>query len=573
MPAADSAIEGKTGSGSLLSTSESDNWPAHTSSPWDLKNPTPQTVSTARATNGASISALANDHPVPSTSGGSSASYFPISRPPAIGHAPSSSTHSALLGKSNGVSPAASPDVTDLRFDNNPRQINQSAYRNSHVRSRLQNSSTIASDGDMPFFELGSNGLSNGAPDSVMSPPGQGYASLNRNSIANIPQRPNHSAHPSMHSESHANDGRYGLAQNELLASLNKLHLPDDAYEAQGRGSGFQSQASYDSPFSRYKSHIPEENSVQTGNYVPDGVADIPYYNAINATRVPDRGPASPAASDYSRNAALLYAAAGSPIANQYRNPPGSRIAGQFPDPQAEALARKLRGLQQQEQEFSAMANPLQSRLMPGQGYGYHNYPSSTRLNIPPNFYAFPSQFNGFPPSTIGVNVRDDPSQIVRSPVLEDFRANNKGNKRYELKVGSFFFFFLFFWAQKKKKSLFIIMLTRMIKDIYNHIVEFSGDQHGSRFIQQKLETANSDEKDQVFREIQPNLLQLMTDVFGNYVVQKLFEHGNQTQKKILANQMKGHVLALSLQMYGCRVVQKVNQAPFFVHPLLPGWH
>lgn len=93
-------------------------------------------------------------------------------------------------------------------------------------------------------------------------------------------------------------------------------------------------------------------------------------------------------------------------------------------------------------------------------------------------------------------------------------------------------------------------------------MVEFSGDQHGSRFIQQKLETANSDEKEQVFREIQPNCLQLMTDVFGNYVVQKLFEHGNQTQKKILANQMKSHVLTLSTQMYGCRVVQKVSTSP-----------
>ena len=95
--------------------------------------------------------------------------------------------------------------------------------------------------------------------------------------------------------------------------------------------------------------------------------------------------------------------------------------------------------------------------------------------------------------------------------------------------------------------------------------MEFSGDQHGSRFIQQKLETANSDEKEQVFREIQPNSLQLMTDVFGNYVVQKLFEHGNQTQKKILANQMKGHVLSLSTQMYGCRVVQKVSPCILFV--------
>ena len=100
-------------------------------------------------------------------------------------------------------------------------------------------------------------------------------------------------------------------------------------------------------------------------------------------------------------------------------------------------------------------------------------------------------------------------------------------------------------------------------QDIYNHIVEFSGDQHGSRFIQQKLETANSDEKDQVFREIQPNAIQLMTDVFGNYVIQKFFEHGNQSQKKVLANHMKNRILSLSRQMYGCRVVQKVSTLGF----------
>lgn len=101
-------------------------------------------------------------------------------------------------------------------------------------------------------------------------------------------------------------------------------------------------------------------------------------------------------------------------------------------------------------------------------------------------------------------------------------------------------------------------MLTQT-QDIYNHIVEFSGDQHGSRFIQQKLETASSDEKDHVFREIEPNAVQLMKDVFGNYVIQKFFEHGNQAQKKVLAAAMKGKVVDLSTQMYACRVVQKVS--------------
>ncbi len=50
-------------------------------------------------------------------------------------------------------------------------------------------------------------------------------------------------------------------------------------------------------------------------------------------------------------------------------------------------------------------------------------------------------------------------------------------------------------------------------------MVEFSGDQYGSRFIQQKLETASSDEKQMIFDEIVPDsALQLIQDVFGNYV-------------------------------------------------------
>lgn len=92
--------------------------------------------------------------------------------------------------------------------------------------------------------------------------------------------------------------------------------------------------------------------------------------------------------------------------------------------------------------------------------------------------------------------------------------------------------------------------------------MEFAGDQHGSRFIQLKLESANSDEKDQVFKEICPDAIILMKDVFGNYVIQKVFEHGSQVQKRILADKMKGQMFALSKQMYACRVVQKVSCVP-----------
>ncbi|KAK3302467.1 armadillo-type protein [Chaetomium strumarium] len=121
-----------------------------------------------------------------------------------------------------------------------------------------------------------------------------------------------------------------------------------------------------------------------------------------------------------------------------------------------------------------------------------------------------------------------DPGKAFRSVLLDEFhKSSPKSNRRYEL------------------------------RDIIGHITEFSGDQQGSRFIQHKLETANSDEKDQVFREIEPNAIQLMKDLFGNYVIQRFFEHGNQVQKKVLAGAMKGKVVDLSKQAYACRVVQK----------------
>ncbi|KAL3073986.1 hypothetical protein niasHT_039540 [Heterodera trifolii] len=58
------------------------------------------------------------------------------------------------------------------------------------------------------------------------------------------------------------------------------------------------------------------------------------------------------------------------------------------------------------------------------------------------------------------------------------------------------------------------------LTDLGNHVVEFAQDQHGSRFIQQKLERANPKEKQAVFDEVIQHAQQLMTDVFGNYVIQ-----------------------------------------------------
>ncbi|XP_017599220.1 PREDICTED: pumilio homolog 1 [Corvus brachyrhynchos] len=151
---------------------------------------------------------------------------------------------------------------------------------------------------------------------------------------------------------------------------------------------------------------------------------------------------------------------------------------------------------------------------LPSQGPGHSQTPppslsshgSSSSLNLV-------SQLATLPPSS------------GRSRLLEDFRNNRYPNLQ--------------------------------LREIAGHIMEFSQDQHGSRFIQLKLERATPAERQLVFNEILQAAYQLMVDVFGNYVIQKFFEFGSLEQKLALAERMRGHVLSLALQMYGCRVIQK----------------
>uniref|UniRef100_A0A673GH71 Pumilio homolog 2-like n=1 Tax=Sinocyclocheilus rhinocerous TaxID=307959 RepID=A0A673GH71_9TELE len=140
----------------------------------------------------------------------------------------------------------------------------------------------------------------------------------------------------------------------------------------------------------------------------------------------------------------------------------------------------------------------------------------------------FSSSSQLFPPPRARYS-RSDVMPSGRSRLLEDFRNNRFPNLQ--------------------------------LRDLPGHMVEFSQDQHGSRFIQQKLERATPAERQMVFGEILQAAYQLMTDVFGNYVIQKFFEFGSADQKLALATRIRGHVLPLALQMYGCRVIQKALES------------
>jgi len=230
------------------------------------------------------------------------------------------------------------------------------------------------------------------------------------------------------------------------------------------------------------------------------------------------------------------YGAPPRPPASQFYYPPQPIVyAGHSP-----MLSPALpAGITDKKRELQTMMYPPSIRSTPSphpQGYSL-DYNSPVGMLVP-GMYGLNSP-HGFPQG-MRTGRRDD-SAPLRSPLLEDFRTNK--TRKWEL------------------------------RDIFGYIVEFSGDQHGSRFIQQKLESATSDEKEIIFNEIVPhNALQLIQDVFGNYVIQKLFEYGTQIQKTALANTMEGHVLQLSLQMYGCRVVQKVISSPYqrVLHNLMP---
>ncbi|OAX83092.1 hypothetical protein ACJ72_02548 [Emergomyces africanus] len=541
-------IEGKTGSGSLLSTSESDGWTGRTNLPWDLSNSTSQLRGPLAKHPG---QARQNDHSAPlsmnDTSAGSSSPYFSVTRSSGIGHHSHHPNNKSFITQPDILPSPIVHDSAGLVGFNSYRpdeashhHINGSHFRNN-LGAHLHNKQGLPlNDMEAPLSDHTINSLNlrsfspNGTDQTSGTREHPPYGHVSHNSVSIVPQRPAHSAHASFHSDSHGSDPRYVASQNDLISGISKLHMQDDGYSfnpshASSHRPSYQSHASYDTSLTRFKPYLGADNG--PGAYISDDTCDIPAHPSFNAARLSDRGPASPTVSDYTRSVRSFYSAGGTPISNgQFRTSSGSRLTGQLPEGQAELLERKLRGLQQEQQDYlQSTANPLHARLSLAQGYGFSGYQGAPRMNPLLNYYPV-APFSGLGPTSIlprSPQREQDPIQVVRSPLLEEFRTNNKNNKRYEL------------------------------KDIYNHIVEFSGDQHGSRFIQHMLESANSDEKDQVFREIQPNSLQLMTDVFGNYVVQKLFEHGNQSQKKILANQMKGHILALSTQMYGCRVVQK----------------
>ncbi|KAF5930845.1 hypothetical protein HYC85_031718 [Camellia sinensis] len=133
-----------------------------------------------------------------------------------------------------------------------------------------------------------------------------------------------------------------------------------------------------------------------------------------------------------------------------------------------------------------------------------------------------------------GCNVED----IFASSLLEEFKSNK--TKCFEL------------------------------SEITGHVVEFSADQYGSRFIQQKLETATTEEKNmaievvdldqkiKMVEELDGHVMRCVRDQNGNHVIQKCIECVPEEHIQFIVSTFFDQVVTLSTHPYGCRVVQRI---------------
>ncbi|KAK7526467.1 armadillo-type protein [Phyllosticta citriasiana] len=540
-------VEGKTGSGSLVASSETDQW-SHQRTPWNISETTTQPVASRRAS---SVSPVSH---VPSSQAyvdPTSHRFPPVSRGPMMAQAlASKSTTKPNLDPTSGnfVVRRATDDrygdfgaFVDIDQRQRPADAGMRAWTDApslhsptEERRSVANSEYFSNSSAAPS-RSGSLPPSRHGSDPVQFPQSaEPYARYSQ---------PVSAASRGQHQPiSGQINGRYqeriDSAYSDMITPFSRMSvdnkMPEQAMTLHRSSFNAQtSAANYghhpQSVHSRQvadmtQQHLGAEDN-GAGSFTPEG---YPNPNSNQYDHVPLRGfqfgnraGVMTPSMDF-RQSPQFYSTGGTPPVYDplypSRNPQNGRT-----QQDAVVLERKLRGIQQEQQGFSPYAQL--SAQFPRQFYPYIY---SMHMNGMPGIHMHMPMMPGMmqqiePPK--GPR-HDESGPGLRSAMLDEFKHNSR-SKHYNL------------------------------KDIYDHICEFSGDQHGSRFIQQKLETANSDEKERVFKEIQPNAMQLMTDVFGNYVIQKFFEHGDQNQKRILANRMKGHVLNLSLQMYGCRVVQK----------------
>jgi len=428
---ADTNFEGKSGSGSLLSTSESDGWTSRPNLPWTTVNTSASLARGATTMNTSPIQTRPNDRSTSALSEAADTSYFSLPRSGIAGAGGGANHKTYLNSGSDGISPSTEGisfgGFGGFRNGEARHNVNSSTFGTSPVGTRFQMKPGTTLDTSSDDMTMSS--LPQGLPDALAQQlPRNPYAHMSHSSASFAPQRQTHTSHPSFHSENQGFDGRLGSGSIDLNTGLSKLQLNDSGFPTQR--PTYMSHGSFDGNLSRskYPQSAGEESNYQSvQGYMGDGTADLLAYQAANRARL-EGGGISP--SELTRMGSPFYPGLdGASLAGPHlRNASGSRIS----EGQAAALERRLRA----EAEFVSPGNPLQRVQYPS-AYDLANY-QAARMNPLASYYPVsPLAGIGAAAYVPRPTRENDLSQVVRSPLLEEFRANSKGNKRYELKVSA----------------------------------------------------------------------------------------------------------------------------------------
>ena len=479
---ASAGIEAITGSGSLLPSSESDHWTGRHTTSWksiDNTSPGLSSVHTNHPGNSPTRRQPSNQLIPQSLAevGSGNSSYFSIPTPTAISQGfPSKVVQKNFLDPTSGSFQTSSVfDSTALGRSSrhNSEEANRrptkplSIANNENTRPSLHpdrsnlyntvpgyNSSAASRSGSLPPSRNGvgqASRFDEDLPNPQYSQFGPTSTTLHR------PHMSSHSASYSMHNNQHGQkygeqpsptqlgiltedfgrinvgrgnpDANYAMAKESVYSGHNPL-----AYEYVQRSAANNANDVWNQEDNAYQESLDSFGS----DVVPAG--SLVQHNQYRGMPSGTHYSHSPSNSDARRSQHSPYYPSGEtpPSGHQHRTPSRGSLNGNFPTSQAALLDHKLRGVQQEQQGYAAsQPNPFQYRAPFNHTYDYHPQ-NALRMNNPLTpYYPLahgPNIING-PAIPRGPAREQDPSQHLRSPLLEEFRNNSKTNKRYELKV------------------------------------------------------------------------------------------------------------------------------------------
>lgn len=245
------------------------------------------------------------------------------------------------------------------------------------------------------------------------------------------------------------NGSRYDAAQNEpdLSEKFGGLGLNRDIdHPTTSQLNNTFASYSPNHPNAQFNStsHVWGNDAKANNSFEPfasQPFADQGYFK--QSSRFTERSSVSPAGSDHRRglNSPKYYSANGTPpsASDQQSFRPTSR--GQRLPQGPSELDRRLQSIHYaQQQQAQAQVHYMYANQFQGQyAPQVYDFPPPTFRQGSSNTYGYPVSVNAYPQTQV-IPTRPAKDQDVgvgvRSVLLEEFRSNGKGNKRYELKVG-----------------------------------------------------------------------------------------------------------------------------------------